>query len=228
MASRQQAFLEIETRDGDKVMLRFSDSWQFSPRAMGGQQPVQPQVEPEFRFSLGGSRQCRDGCHRHPGQGGWTSWPSSSSGGGRRQTLADGLNGLQLDDSQLVSYSLKLKQSAKLSQTYQGGQFLQESLKPLADYLPRLSRLQQQADALLPTFPATGVDPTVLAARGQDGATQGQVSWASTSGCWRPWAARPADGDRLVWRRPVMPAGAGFCQPVPGLAHCPFPSPAMP
>ena len=35
MASRQQAFLEIETRDGDKVMLRFSDSWQFRSRNDG-------------------------------------------------------------------------------------------------------------------------------------------------------------------------------------------------
>lgn len=41
-------------------------------------------------------------------------------GGGEGKTLADRLDGLQLDDSQLASYSLKLKQSARLSQTYQG------------------------------------------------------------------------------------------------------------
>lgn len=60
-----------------------------------------------------------------------------------------------------------------MSQTYQGASSLQESLKPLADYLPRLSRLQQQADALLPPSQQEALTPTVLAARGQDGATQG-------------------------------------------------------
>lgn len=28
MASRQQGYLEIQTKDGDKVVLRFNDSWQ--------------------------------------------------------------------------------------------------------------------------------------------------------------------------------------------------------
>ncbi|WP_265499048.1 hypothetical protein, partial [Providencia rustigianii] len=75
---------------------------------------------------------------------------------------------LKLDDSQLASYSLKLKQSVKLSQTYQGASSLQDLLKPLADYLPKLNQVQQQADILLPESQQQALTPAVLAARGQN------------------------------------------------------------
>lgn len=171
MASRQQAFLEIETRDGDKVMLRFSDSWQFRSRNDGSGNQFSLKSSQSFDFSLEGDL---DGAEMEAIGTlvkGLDELASQFFGGADGKTLADRLAGLQLDDSQLVSYSLKLKQSAKLSQAYQGAHSLQESLKPLADYLPRLSRVQQQADALLPTAQQQALTPAVLAARGQDGAT---------------------------------------------------------
>ncbi|MFR9701946.1 DUF5610 domain-containing protein [Aeromonas sanarellii] len=171
MASRQQAFLEIETRDGDKVMLRFSDSWQFRSRNDGSGNQFSLKSSQSFDFSLEGDL---DGAEMEA-IGTLVKGLDELAGqffvGTDGKTLADRLAGLQLDDSQLVSYSLKLKQSAKLSQAYQGAHSLQESLKPLADYLPRLSRVQQQADALLPTAQQQALTPAVLAARGQDGAT---------------------------------------------------------
>ena len=171
MASRQQAFLEIETRDGDKVMLRFSDSWQFRSRNDGSGSQFSLKSSQSFDFSLEGDL---DGAEMEAIGTlvkGLDELAGQFFGGTDGKTLADRLAGLQLDDSQLVSYSLKLKQSAKLSQAYQGAHSLQESLKPLADYLPRLSRVQQQADALLPTAQQQALTPAVLAARGQDGAT---------------------------------------------------------
>jgi len=74
---------------------------------------------------------------------------------------------LKLDDTQLASYSLKLKQSVKLSQTYQGAHSLQDLLKPFADYLPKLDEVQKQADAVLPESQQQALTPAVLAARGQ-------------------------------------------------------------
>ena len=171
MASRQQAFLEIETRDGDKVMLRFSDSWQFKSRHDGSQ--ISLKSSQSFDFSLEGELDSAEMDAIGNLVKGLDELAGQFFGGGDDKTLADRLAGLQLDDSQLVSYSLKLKQSAKLSQAYQGAHSLQESLKPLADYLPRLSQMQQQADALLPTAQQQALTPAVLAARGQDGATQG-------------------------------------------------------
>ncbi|BBR12565.1 DUF5610 domain-containing protein [Aeromonas caviae] len=173
MASRQQALLEIETRDGDKVMLRFSDSWQFKSQSDGGGSQFSLKSSQSFDFSLEGDLDSAEMDAIGTLVKGLDELAGQFFKGGDGKTLADGLNGLQLDDSQLVSYSLKLKQSAKLSQTYQGASSLQESLKPLADYLPRLSRLQQQADALLAPSQQEALTPTVLAARGQDGATQG-------------------------------------------------------
>ncbi|MGU5687078.1 DUF5610 domain-containing protein [Aeromonas caviae] len=173
MASRQQALLEIETRDGDKVMLRFSDSWQFKSQSDGGGSQFSLKSSQSFDFSLEGDLDSAEMDAIGTLVKGLDELAGQFFKGGDGKTLADGLNGLQLDDSQLVSYSLKLKQSAKLSQTYQGASSLQESLEPLADYLPRLSRLQQQADALLPPSQQEALTPTVLAARGQDGATQG-------------------------------------------------------
>lgn len=171
MASRQQAFLEIETRDGDKVMLRFSDSWQFRSRNDGSGNQFSLKSSQSFDFSLEGDL---DGAEMEAIGTlvkGLDELAGQFFGGADGKTLADRLAGLQLDDSQLVSYSLKLKQSAKLSQAYQGAHSLQESLKPLADYLPRLSRVQQQADALLPAAQQQALTPAVLAARGQ---TDGQ------------------------------------------------------
>lgn len=172
MASRRQGALEIETRDGDKLILRFSDSWQFKSRhgeegnqfSLASSQGVDLSVEGEF----GGSEidaiiklvKGLDDLASH-----------FFNGDG--STLADKLSGLPLDDSQLAAYSLKLRQSSRLSQTYQGAHSLQESLKPLADYLPRLSQWQQQADALLPASQQQALTPVVLAARGQNDAALG-------------------------------------------------------
>ncbi|MCV5707263.1 hypothetical protein OFN27_29265, partial [Escherichia coli] len=60
---------------------------------------------------------------------------------GNFEDLLDKAGELKLDDSQLASYSLKLKQSVKLSQTYQGAHSLQDLIKPFADYLPKLDQV---------------------------------------------------------------------------------------
>ena len=172
MASRQQSSLEIETRDGDKVILRFSDSWQFKSRSAEGGSQFSLKSSQSFDFSLEGDL---DGDELEA-MGRLVKGLDELAGNffnGDGKTLADKLNGLQLDDGQLASYSLKLRQSAKLSQTYQGAHSLQDSLKPLADYLPRLGQLQQQADGLLPESQQQALTPAVLAARGQSDAAQG-------------------------------------------------------
>ena len=173
MASRQQAFLEIETRDGDKVMLRFSDSWQFKSRSDGSGNQFSLKSSQSFDFSLEGDLDSGEMDAIGKLVKGLDELAGQFFGGGEGKTLADRLDGLQLDDSQLASYSLKLKQSARLSQTYQGAHSLQEGLKPLADYLPKLSQLQQQADALLPPAQQQALTPAVLAARGQSEAAEG-------------------------------------------------------
>ena len=170
MASRRQGALEIETRDGDRVILRFSDSWQFKSQSGEGGSQLSLKSSQGFDFSLEGEL---DG-DEIEAMGRLVKGLDELAGkffGADGQTLADKLSGLPLDDGQLVSYSLKLRQSARLSQTYQGAHSLQESLKPLADYLPRLGQWQQQADALLPESQQQALTPAVLAARGQ---TDGQ------------------------------------------------------
>ncbi|MGY3902641.1 DUF5610 domain-containing protein [Aeromonas lusitana] len=169
MASRQQSSLEIETRDGDKVILRFRDSWQFKSRGEEGGSQFSLKSSQSFDFSLEGNLNADE----MDSIGRLVKGLDELAGnffGGDDKTLADKLNGLQLDDSQLASYSLKLRQSTKLSQAYQGSHSLQESLKPLADYLPRLGQLQQQADTLLPPSQQQALTPAVLAARGQSDA----------------------------------------------------------
>ena len=42
--------LEIEGRDGDKVMLRFGDSWQFKSQSDGGGSQFSLKIEPELRL----------------------------------------------------------------------------------------------------------------------------------------------------------------------------------
>ena len=163
MASRQQAFLEIETRDGDQLMLRFSDSWQFKSRREEGFSLKSSQ---SFDFSLQGALSGDE----MEAIGKLVKGLDDLAGqffGGDDKTLADRLSALQLDDSQLASYSLKLRQSSKLSQAYQGAHSLQESLKPLADYLPLLGQWQRGADAALPASSQQALTPAVLAARGQ-------------------------------------------------------------
>ncbi len=170
MASRRQGSLEIETRDGDKVILRFSDSWQFKSRNEEQGSQLSLTSSKRFDLSLEGDLNKDE----------LTAIGSLIKGldeladqfyGEDEITLSQKLIGLPLDDSQLVAYSLKLKQSARLSQTYQGASSLQESLKPLARYLPQLTQWQQQADALLPSEQQQALTPAVLAARGQDEGT---------------------------------------------------------
>ena len=172
MASRQQAFLEIETRDGDKVMLRFSDSWQFKSRNDGSGSQFSLKSSQSFSFSLEGDLSSDE----MDSIGKLIKGIDDLAGNffsGNFEDLLKKAGELKLDDSQLASYSLKLKQSARLSQTYQGAHSLQEGLKPLADYLPKLSQLQQQADVLLPPAQQQALTPAVLAARGQGEAAEG-------------------------------------------------------
>lgn len=171
MASRQQSAFEIETRNGDKVILRFSDSWQFKSQGEESGSRLSLKSSQSFDFSLQGALSGDE----MDAIGQLVKGLDDLAGkffNGDGKTLADKLNGLQLDDNQLAAYSLKLRQSTKLSQAYQGANSLQESLKPLADYLPRLGQWQQQADAVLPASSQQGLTPAVLAARGQADSTQ--------------------------------------------------------
>ncbi len=171
MASRQQGILEIETKDGDKVLLRFNDSWQMKSRQGEGGSQFSLKSSQSFSFSLEGDLSSEE----MDSIGKLVKGIDDLAGSffsGNFDDLLKKAGELQLDDSQLASYSLKLKQSVKLSQTYQGAHSLQEMLKPLADYLPKLDQVQQQADTLLPASQQQVLVPAVLAARGEEDPAQ--------------------------------------------------------
>ncbi|AYO61509.1 TPA: DUF5610 domain-containing protein [Aeromonas salmonicida] len=177
MASRQQGYLEIQTKDGDKVVLRFNDSWQVKSENSESGSQFSLKSSQSFSFSLEGDLSSDE----MDSIGKLIKGIDDLAGNffsGNFEDLLKKAGELKLDDSQLASYSLKLKQSVKLSQTYQGASSLQDLLKPLADYLPKLNQVQQQADTLLPEsqqqadtlLPESqqqALTPAVLAARGQ-------------------------------------------------------------
>ncbi|QXC38856.1 DUF5610 domain-containing protein [Aeromonas jandaei] len=166
MASRQQGSLEIQTKDGDKVVLRFNDNWQTRSQKSDSGSQFSLKSSQSFSFSLEGdlSKEEMDSI------GKLVKGIDGLAGDFFSGNLDDVLKkagDLKLDDTQLASYSLKLKQSVKLSQTYQGASSLQDLLKPFADYLPKLDEVQKQADAVLPESQQQALTPAVLAARGQ-------------------------------------------------------------
>lgn len=166
MASRQQGYLEIQTKDGDKVVLRFNDSWQVKSENSESGSQFSLKSSQSFSFSLEGDLSSDE----MDSIGKLIKGIDDLAGNffsGNFEDLLKKAGELKLDDSQLASYSLKLKQSVKLSQTYQGASSLQDLLKPLADYLPKLNQVQQQADTLLPESQQQALTPAVLAARGQ-------------------------------------------------------------
>lgn len=166
MASRQQGYLEIQTKDGDKVVLRFNDSWQVKSENSESGSQFSLKSSQSFSFSLEGDLSSGE----MDSIGKLIKGIDDLAGNffsGNFEDLLKKAGELKLDDSQLASYSLKLKQSVKLSQTYQGASSLQDLLKPLADYLPKLNQVQQQADTLLPESQQQALTPAVLAARGQ-------------------------------------------------------------
>ncbi|HGY1014321.1 TPA: DUF5610 domain-containing protein [Aeromonas salmonicida subsp. smithia] len=167
MASRQQGYLEIQTKDGDKVVLRFNDSWQVKSENSESGSQFSLKSSQSFSFSLEGDLSSDE----MDSIGKMIKGIDDLAGNffsGNFEDLLKKAGELKLDDSQLASYSLKLKQSVKLSQTYQGASSLQDLLKPLADYLPKLNQVQQQADTLLPESQQQALTPAVLAARGQN------------------------------------------------------------
>lgn len=171
MASRQQGTLEIQTKDGDRVVLRFNDSWQTKSQSSEGGSQFSLKSSQSFSFSLEGDLSSDE----MESIGKLVKGIDDLAGNffsGNFEDLLEKASELKLDDSQLASYSLKLKQSVKLSQTYQGAHSLQELLKPFADYLPKLAQVQQQADALLPQGQQQALTPAVLAARGQSDPAQ--------------------------------------------------------
>lgn len=168
MASRQQGILEIETREGDKVLLRFNDSWQLKSREQGNASQFSLKLSQSFSFSLEGNLGDAELTAIGDLVKGLDSLADSFFNGKLDQSLDAGqLPGL--DDGQLVAYSLRLKQSSRLGQHYQGNSTLQQRLAPLADYLPRLADWQQQADGVLAQSQQQALTPAVLAARGDDG-----------------------------------------------------------
>ncbi|MCF3096498.1 hypothetical protein EHZ86_04005 [Aeromonas australiensis] len=166
MASRQQGTLEIQTKDGDRVVLRFNDSWQTKSQKDESGSQFSLKSSRSFSFSLEGNLNSEE----MESIGRLVKGIDELAGSffaGNFEELLKKAGELKLDDSQLASYSLKLKQNVKLSQTYQGANSLQELIKPFADYLPKLAQLQQQADTLLPLSQQKALTPAVLAARGQ-------------------------------------------------------------
>ncbi|MFR9721483.1 DUF5610 domain-containing protein [Aeromonas diversa] len=170
MASRQQGSLEIQTKDGDKVVLRFNDSWQFKHDQGDKGSKVSFQNSQSFSFSLQG-----DLSDEEMGAIGKLIKGIDELGqsffSGNLDELMGKVGDLQLDDSQLVGFSLKLKQHSKMSAAYQGNT-LQDALKPLADYLPKLTDWQQQADQQLPPDSQQQLTQSVLGAQGHDVAEQ--------------------------------------------------------
>ncbi|WP_429233664.1 DUF5610 domain-containing protein [Aeromonas salmonicida] len=167
MASRQQGYLEIQTKDGDKVVLRFNDSWQVKSENSESGSQFSLKSSQSFSFSLEGDLSSDE----MDSIGKLIKGIDDLAGNffsGNFEDLLKKAGELKLDDNQLASYSLKLKQSVKLSQTYQGASSLQDLLKPLADYLPKLNQVQQQADTLLPESQQQALTPAVLTARGQN------------------------------------------------------------
>lgn len=167
MANRQQGYLEIQTKDGDKVVLRFNDSWQVKSENSESGSQFSLKSSQSFSFSLEGDLSSDE----MDSIGKLIKGIDDLAGNffsGNFEDLLKKAGELKLDDSQLASYSFKLKQSIKLSQTYQGASSLQDLLKPLADYLPKLNQVQQQADTLLPESQQQALTPAVLAARGQN------------------------------------------------------------
>ncbi|QXB00995.1 DUF5610 domain-containing protein [Aeromonas sp. FDAARGOS 1416] len=166
MASRQQGYLEIQTKDGDKVVLRFNDSWQTKSQSSESGSQFSLKSSQSFSFSLEGDLSSDE----MESIGTLVKGIDELAGSffsGNFEDLLDKAGELKLDDSQLASYSLKLKQSVKLSQTYQGAHSLQDLIKPFADYLPKLDQVQKQADTLLPASQQQALTPAVLAARGE-------------------------------------------------------------
>lgn len=167
LASRQQGSLEIETRDGDKVVLRFNDSWQFQASSSDQGSKVSFQYSQSFSFSLQGNlSEAETGAIGQLIKGLDTLAHSFFSG--NLDTLPDQLGDLQLDDSQLASFSLKVKQQSRVNLAYQGDHSLQDLLKPLADYLPKLQQWQSQADEALPPPSQQSLTQSVLMAQGRD------------------------------------------------------------
>ncbi|MFQ1751634.1 DUF5610 domain-containing protein [Aeromonas veronii] len=167
MASRQQGYLEIQTKDGDKVVLRFNDSWQTKSQTSESGSQFSLKSSQSFSFSLEGDLSSDE----MESIGKLVKGIDELAGNffsGNFEDLLDKAGELKLDDSQLASYSLKLKQSVKLSQTYQGASSLQDLIKPFADYLPKLDQVQKQADSLLPPAQQQALTPAVLAARGEE------------------------------------------------------------
>ena len=170
MASRQQGSLEIQTKDGDKVVLRFNDSWQTKSQKDDSGSQFSLKSSQSFSFSLEGNLSSEE----MDSIGKLVKGIDDLAGNffsGNFDDLLKKAGELKLDDSQLASYSLKLKQSLKLSQTYQGAHSCRRC-SPLADYLPKLDQVQQQADTLLPASQQQALTPAVLAARGQSDPAQ--------------------------------------------------------
>lgn len=168
MASRQQGYLEIETREGDKVVLRFNDSWQFKNDQGNQGSRVSFQNSQNFSFALQGELSDEEMSSIGDLVKGIDDLGESFFSGDLDK-VADKANGLGLDNSQLASFSLSLKQQNRISQTYQGNKnnTLQETLKPLASYLPKLEQVQNQADQTLTPDSQTALTQSVLAAQGQ-------------------------------------------------------------
>ncbi len=158
MASRQQGYLEIQTKDGDKVVLRFNDSWQTKSQKDESGSQFSLKSSQSFSFSLEGDLNSDE----MESIGKLVKGIDELAGNffsGNFEDLLDKANELKLDDSQLASYSLKLKQSVKLSQTYKGGQLPAGSAQAVCRLSAQAGSGTEAGRYPAAGVPATGADP---------------------------------------------------------------------
>ena len=79
MASRQQGSLEIQTKDGDKVVLRFNDSWQTKSQKDDSGSQFSLKSSQSFSFSLEGNLSSEEMDSIGKLVKGSTIWPATSS-----------------------------------------------------------------------------------------------------------------------------------------------------
>ncbi|PJG58435.1 DUF5610 domain-containing protein [Aeromonas cavernicola] len=168
IAAPLQNMLEIQTNSGSNVVLRFNDDAQTSqPEQTGNQFTLKSSQS--FKFSVEGNVSSGD----MSAIGDIVKGIDELLGhffSGNFEELLEKAGKLNLDDSNLASFSMRIKQNLKISQAYQGANPLQETLQPMADYLPKLEQLQQRSDVILPRFQQQALLAAVLAARGQGNA----------------------------------------------------------
>lgn len=227
MASRQQAFLEIETRDGDKVMLRFSDSWQFKSRNDGSGSQFSLKSSQSFDFSLEGDLESGEmeaigklvkGLDELAGQ--FFGGRGGQDPGRQAGRVATGRQsaGLLLPQAQAVG---------PLEPDLSGGPFAAGGPQAAGGLSAEAEPVAAAGRCPVAACPAAGVDPCGTGgARPERGGRGRRFHGLQPAYAGGHEAARPADGDHLIPVRHL--SDAAFASPDPGWQTALFSSQTMP